>query len=57
MQMALAHFAEARPPGLVLISPGVEVAKARATGSPVEPGNAKKAKRQARKEQAAKAQP
>lgn len=57
LQMALAHFAEARPPGLPLISPGVEVAKARASGSLVEPGNAKKAKRQARKEQAAKVQP
>jgi arylsulfatase A len=57
LRAALDHFADARPAGLPLISPGVEAAKAKAGGSTVDPTNEKKAKRKARKELSASPQP
>jgi len=51
LQSALDQFADARPAGLALISPGVAAAKARADGAVPEAGRAKKAKRQTRQEQ------
>lgn len=50
LQLALAQFADARPAGLPLISPGVEAAKAKASGNTPDPATTRKAKRKARKE-------
>jgi arylsulfatase A len=50
LQLALDQFADARPATLPLISPGVEAAKAKESGTAIDPAKGRNGKKQARKQ-------